>query len=378
MKQKKGMEETPHINVIYKEAMFGEELSFVSRYMYLETSYNEGINSYFRNNHDAAERILGKSFIYLPAILDNVERIVDYNRPNANPLLLAKARPDAAWVHDTCRELLSYMIDNEDDMPELPLQTDESPMLMRREREVSSGIVFKLFPLRYENDVQFGQLLKDISCVGSPDTGVRFSTIIEVNEGQKGLRHSRIREGEPVNVADYGRIDVIADEIRQRIEQLKLMGVSEFVIRKLIDLPEAKLSKLLITSNFRIVLPDYNDMEITMPTLSKVVYFFYLRHPEGLSFKELAGHREELMAIYVRISNRDDLGKMKRSIDELVDCTRNSINEKCSRIRAAFVSQFSDDLAKNYYITVGSGNAKRITLDRRLVMDETGILTNKL
>ena len=68
---------------------------------------------------------------------------------------------------------------------------------------------------------------------------------------------------------------------------------------------------------------------------------------------------------------------MEQSIDDLVDSTGNSINEKCSRIRAAFVSRFSDDLAKNYYITGYSGQAKYIPLDRSLVIDEAGI-TNKL
>ena len=68
---------------------------------------------------------------------------------------------------------------------------------------------------------------------------------------------------------------------------------------------------------------------------------------------------------------------MEQSIDDLVDSTGNSINEKCSRIRAAFVSRFSDDLAKNYYITGSSGQAKYIPLDRGLVMDEAGIMTNK-
>lgn len=155
------------------------------------------------------------------------------------------------------------------------------------------------------------------------------------------------------------------------------MGVEDFVIKRLILLPEPKLSPLRITQDFRIILPDYNNMEISMPTLSKVVYFFYLRYPKGLRFKELVDYREELLGIYYRLSNRTDVDKMEQSVDELVDSTRNSINEKCSRIRATFVSRFSDDLAKNYYITGYSGRAKYIPLDRSLVVDEAGIITNK-
>ena len=194
------------------------------------------------------------------------------------------------------------------------------------------------------------------------------------------IRRSRIRENlqtDPRDKADNERIDILAGEIQQRIKELQLIGVSDYVIKKLISFAEPKLSTLQITKDFRIILPDYNNMEISMPTLSKVVYFFYLRHPKGVRFKELIDYRDELLQIYYRMSNRCDSAKMEQSIDELVDSTRNSINEKCSRIRAAFVSRFSDDLAKNYYITGYSGQAKYIPLDRSIVIDEAGIITNK-
>ena len=38
----------------------------------------------------------------------------------------------------------------------------------------------------------------------------------------------------------------------------------------------------------------------------------------------------------------------------------NSINEKCARIRAAFVGQFDDYMAKSYYVDGQRGEAKKI------------------
>ncbi|MBQ6155478.1 MAG: hypothetical protein IJK22_02645 [Bacteroidales bacterium] len=261
-------------------------------------------------------------------------------------------------------------------MPELPLQIVELPMLMRHEETSLDGHVFTLFPLLYSNDAQFEQLLTAIAQAPRPDSNTFHSTLIE-----QPLRYSRLRENvdtDPRDNADRGRIDVLADEIRQRIEEMRSIGVSDFVIKKLIALPDPKLSTLRINKDYGIFLPDYNNMEIALPTLSKVVYFFFLRHPKGLRFKELVDYREELLQIYCRISNRYDAAKMEQSIDDLVDSTGNSINEKCSRIRAAFVSRFNDDLAKNYYITGYSGQAKYIPLDRGLVMDEAGIITQVL
>ena len=373
------MNDTLPKEVHRQKALFSRDLPFKPQYgmmLYVEAGANEEVNEYFHKNMEKVVNILGESFTYLPAMLDKLAQIVEYNWPETDSAWIEKAKSDPSWIQDTYREILSYRIDKEDEMPELPLQITEPPLLMRYEETSLDGHVFTLFPLLYSNDTQFEQLLTAIAQVPRPDSNTFHSTLIE-----QPLRYSRLRENvdtDPRDNADRGRIDVLADEIRQRIEEMRLIGVSDFVIKKLIALPDPKLSTLRITKDYGIYLPDYNDMEISLPTLSKVVYFFYLRHPKGLRFKELVDCREELLQIYYRISNRDDSAKMEQSIDDLVDSTGNSINEKCSRIRAAFVSRFSDDLAKNYYITGSSGQAKYIPLDRSLVMDEAGIITNKL
>ncbi len=370
------MNDTLPKEVHRQKALFSRDLPFEPQYcmmLYVEACANEEINVYFHKNMEKVVNILGKSFTYLPAMLDKLAQIVEYNWPETDSEWIEKAKSDPSWIQDSYREILSYRIDKENEMPELPLQTIEPPLLMRYEETSLDGHVFTLFPLLYSDDTQFEQLLTAIAQVPRLDSNIFHSTLIE-----HPLRYSRLREDvdtDPKDNADRGRIDILADEIWDRIEEMHSIGVSDFVIKKLIALPDPKLSTLRITKDYRIILPDYNDMEISLPTLSKVVYFFYLRHPKGLRFKELVDHREELLQIYCRISNRDDSAKMEQSIDDLVDSTRNSINEKCSRIRAAFVSQFSDDLAKNYYITGYSGQAKYIPLDRSLVMDEAGIIT---
>ena len=373
------MDNTPTKNVHYQKALFSRDLPFEPRghlMLYVESCANEEINLYFHRNMEMVCRILGESFTYLPAMLEKLAQIVEYNWPETDPAWMEKAKSEPSWIKDTYQEILSYRMDKEDEMPELPLQIMESPMLMRYEYTTDDGHIFTLFPLLYRDDAQFERLLTAITHIPHLDSNICNSTLIE-----HPLRSSRLRETQhldPRDNADRGRIDVLADEIRQRIEEMRSIGVSDFVIKKLIALPDPKLSTLRITKDYGIFLPDYNDMEISLPTLSKVVYFFFLRHPKGLRFKELVDYREELLQIYRLISNRYDAAKMEQSIDDLVDSTGNSINEKCSRIRAAFVSRFSDDLAKNYYITGYSGQAKYIPLDRGLVIDEAGILTQVL
>jgi len=133
---------------------------------------------------------------------------------------------------------------------------------------------------------------------------------------------------------------------------------------------------LLITEDFRIVLPDYNDKEIKMAFLPKVVFFFFLRHPEGVRFKQLRDYKKELFAIYRRVSNRENEDKMTESINDIIDSTKNSINEKCSRIREAFLREFDNEIASNYFVTYidKSNHTKAIILDRSLVIDKSGIM----
>ena len=108
-------------------------------------------------------------------------------------------------------------------------------------------------------------------------------------------------------------------------------------------------------------------MVIKMEPLVKAIFLLFLKHPEGIIFKHLPDYRQELIDIY---KNLRPYGLNERSLQSIEDVTNpflNSINEKCARIRAAFLKKFDEYLAKNYYITGERGEAKKIALPRELV-----------
>ena len=160
-------------------------------------------------------------------------------------------------------------------------------------------------------------------------------------------------------------VDMMMSEVQLLVERLRQSGVGEVALQRLFK-PTLNLSRLHIQYG-RIFLPDYNNMEIKMPTLSKAIYMLYLRHPEGIMFSYLPDYRDELLHLYGMISGRDNREEIRRSIDDVTDPTRNSINEKCSRIKQAFLREFDDSIARNYYITGERGEAKKILLSRDLV-----------
>ena len=159
------------------------------------------------------------------------------------------------------------------------------------------------------------------------------------------------------------------DEVKERIAKLRQRGLSQYLLEQLIH-PDDRLSKLVITSDYRILLPDYNNMEIKMEPLVKAVYLLFLKHPEGILFKHLPDYREELTRIYVKLKPMGMSERVIQSIEDVTNPLLNSINEKCARIRGAFVGQFDDHLARHYYIDGLRGEAKKIALPRDLVVWE--------
>ena len=196
------------------------------------------------------------------------------------------------------------------------------------------------------------------------DSTVSKSVISEAcySEAICGLSDSSVCK-EPHDVEPS--VEDMMSEVQMLVERLRQSGVGEIALQRLFK-PTQQLSRIHIRYG-RIFLPDYNNMEIKMPTLSKAIYMLYLRHPEGIMFSYLPDYRKELLHIYGLISGRDSLEDIRKSIDDVTDPTRNSINEKCSRIKQAFLREFDDSIARNYYITGERGEAKKILIPREMV-----------
>ena len=132
---------------------------------------------------------------------------------------------------------------------------------------------------------------------------------------------------------------------------------------------QIKLSRLTITREYTIMLSDYNK-EVKLEPIVKAVYLLFLNHPEGIAFKCLPDYRKELADIYQKIKPLGLTERAIRSIEDVTNPLLNSINEKCSRIRAIFQSEVDASLLDQYIITGKSGEAKKISLPRDMVVWE--------
>ena len=125
-------------------------------------------------------------------------------------------------------------------------------------------------------------------------------------------------------------------------------------------------SRMTITKDWRIILSQ-SGKEVVMEPLVKAVYILFLKHPEGIAFKSLPDYSTELRVFYQNIKG-SKLGVIaEKSIEDLTNPLNNSINEKCSRIRSAFLKEMDDIVAKHYYITGKSGEKKGVSLPQDMI-----------
>jgi len=186
----------------------------------------------------------------------------------------------------------------------------------------------------------------------------------------------------------------VAVQIKRLVEQLQMAGRKDLLLRAIgaplleelrIEAARAKLSRLLITKDYRFYLMNSGNREIELQPVHKAVYLLFLAHPEGIEFKRLGDYREELTRYYMATSKLMDKEKIMEGVDHLVNPLDNAINEKCSRIKKVFLG-LMDEYMASYYIISGhtqkhvAGSAriwyerlKVIRLPRELVVSEAPI-----
>ena len=153
----------------------------------------------------------------------------------------------------------------------------------------------------------------------------------------------------------------IAAELSLLVRELVAVGRNDLLLRSIgvsvleelrIEAAKNRLSRLLITKDYRIILVDYGNKEVEMTPVHKAVYLLFLNHPEGIEFKKLSEYRDELLGYYMATARLMDKQTITESVDMLVNPLNNSINEKCSRIKSIFLNMM-DQYTANYYIISG-------------------------
>lgn len=329
---------------------------------YVESRKNQAFEDYIRNNYDMLRRMFAEKdleFVYLPLYAENMTA-ADFEASALYYLPWLK-KGDLDALRDACH------IELEDLFGELHLK-DGKPAMVN-----AKGRAFKLD-------------------VPSPEERFLHTIFYEIADAYDHgkICECSVRFGlDKDDAADSGsiRFRKSLDPVFRDIDPELVSLFSELVSRKPDWAVKAMLSKMLeeeevisrlvITERLEIVLPDYNGIKINMTPKEKAIYALFLKHPEGLYFKDLPSYRDELARYYRHVTKRDDPQAIEAAIDSLVGVINGDADIQRSRIKSAIKKAFSECFCEHYsrwYIIEGKrGEVMKIELPREKVVWEVDL-----
>lgn len=159
-------------------------------------------------------------------------------------------------------------------------------------------------------------------------------------------------------------------EITEKLNELKKSGQFLAILPyieyhiNLIKKADSKLSNLYIDDDYRIFLPDYNNIEIKLSHLTKSLYFLFLMKGR-FDIDELKEFESHLLTIYKHISYQEDIDKMTKSVSNLIKNENNEVYTHFSRIKSTFCKVIDKSIAKQYYIIGERNQSKYLGISKK-------------
>ena len=388
--------------------------------VYVETEFNGPVNRFIDANYNEINRWCkehGLIFIYAPNFIYRCgTELIEYIVGNqvwskfleSTSIVLKKTLPDSSFsqikgasllfTNESSDSVFSYLIDEENmkgsiekilsnyhrssvsaiekelfvECPlclrELEKETDlrnEIRLSIRRDKKTDERIKNETKVICDKLFSNFSKILAEDEEAEKKDS-CRFRVVARDEFVEKPSSH---KEATDDGLNEEDDIDMhLFQEAQNAIVKLLERGYSKETIWALLT-PMQELSPIHITRDYRIRLSLYQK-EIELPPIQKSIYLLFLKHPEGIYFKNLSDYEAELYHIYRKLAVRGVNARHIESIKDLVNPLSNSINEKCSNIKKRILAILDESLSKHYYISGGKGELKRIDIKPSLIVWE--------
>lgn len=156
---------------------------------------------------------------------------------------------------------------------------------------------------------------------------------------------------------DAAELLALMKEVQERLQKLE-NDSSAF---------KAKPSKLYIDRQYNIRLGAPDGQVLPLRPLLKALFILFLRHPEGIRFKERSLFEGELAEIYAVILPNTDAETRSGRIRRMMDLADNSFSEKTSALNAR-LEDLLPEIADNDKVQGYNGHPRRIPLDPLMVV----------
>lgn len=129
--------------------------------------------------------------------------------------------------------------------------------------------------------------------------------------------------------------------------------------------------RLLVNGDLKVVLPEFDEMEVKMPAMCRTLYILFLKRRKqggGIVLRDIDEYRDEIMDIYGMVKPGASDDRVEQTVNNLCDPMGDSLNQMISRINRCIKSVISDkEHAKQYTIRGNRGGAYAIALDPELI-----------
>ena len=129
--------------------------------------------------------------------------------------------------------------------------------------------------------------------------------------------------------------------------------------------------RVLVNGDLRIVLPEYDEMEIPMPAMCRTLYILFLKQRKqggGIVLKNIDEYRDEIIEIYGMVKPGASEERVAQSVDNLCDPYGDSLNQMISRVNRCVRNVITDkDQARQYCIMGSRGKAYSVSLDAGII-----------
>lgn len=332
----------------YELFNFGE--NFV---LYFENKISEESDTYIRQNYtDLKEQFYnkGRDFFYLPILLENIDFEIlpalkssfPFLSDNFNNRIIDELKT-AKFDYDAILSDFFHFIVYKGTISKGCISRNSGYTIVEQKNEET----IEEFMKGYIENLSFK----------NPNIGARYYCL-ETNK----------KELPSIQEESLERLKIINEEIEQlrKSGQLAILApkIYEFLKKNIDGIIHNNTYPMVITEDFKILIPHCNNLEIKLSHFTKAIYLLFLSNNEPIDLKDLHLHKDRLLFIYKQVSNQNSYDRIKETVEELLKEDNEAIYVHFSRIRKAFLNHFSEFIAFKYYITGDKGKPKKIMFDR--------------
>ena len=211
----------------------------------------------------------------------------------------------------------------------------------------------------------------DKTCVESPKRQLVKKTARwlkkSVTEGAV-INEPQMREPDPLE-EEKREVDRMERKRKEALERIK-HDIINYIARYhedpkelMAELLQGKVvvgqpGRLLVNGDMKIVLPEYDELEIEMPAMCRTLYILFMKQrkqgSDGIVLKNMDEHSDEIRSLYFMVKPGASEYHVDKTVDNLCDPLCDSLNQMISRINRCIRNVITDKQLAQQYIISGT------------------------